>query len=298
MSSRQNLSSLDLNLLVSLQALVEEVYVTGAADRIGISQPAMSHQLRKIRRLLGDEILIRRHGATELTPRGQSTIGPLREILRDAESLIFGADFDPSTDARTVTVALTSSSILVLGSRLLRTVHEKAPNMRLRLKVSWTSTDEMYTAEGVDVALIPRATMSDHPREALYRDNWVIISGHDDLTESNSIDMLRSRPHVVFDGGRVSYAYDVLRAHGIDVDVHATVSDSLVLADLVANGPFIAIHREQVVRALPAGTGLHWVPLPFDTGAPGIDMIWSPWQADDAFKTWFREILRECAPRD
>lgn len=295
-SSRTNFSSLDLNLLVSLHALIEEESVTNAANRVGVSQPAMSHSLRRIRRLLGDEVLVRRRGFSELTPRAQSMREPLREILLRTDALISGAEFDPATDDRTVTVALTSSSITVMGARLLRAVYEQAPNMRVRLRVSWTSTEEMYAAEKVDVALLPRATSAQYPRERLYDDGWVVVAGQGELTDENVVEAIRTRPHIVFDTGRVSFAYDVLRAHGIHVDVRATVSDSLVLANLVAGGPFVAIHREQVVRTLAEQLGLAWVPLPFDTGTPGVDMVWSPWLADDGFKEWFREILLSCAP--
>lgn len=291
-----NFSSLDLNLLVSLHALVEEVSVTNAALRVGVTQPAMSHSLRRIRRMIGDEILVRRHGISELTPRAQAMREPLREILLRADALVRGAKFDPATDGRTVTVALTSSSILVLGSRLLGAVHEQAPHMRVRLRVSWTSSEEMWANEQVDVALLPRATPAPYPREPLYDDDWVVIAGQGELTEDNVLEAIRTRPHIVFDTGRVAFAYDVLRAQGIPVDVRATVSDSLVLANLVAGGPFIAIHREQVVRGLAEDLGLSWAPLPFDTGIPGVDMVWSPWLADDGFKEWFRGILLGCAP--
>ena len=294
---RNVLSSLDLNLLVSLHALIEEESVTNAANRVGVTQPAMSHSLRRVRRLIGDEVLVRRRGRSELTPRARSMRDPLREILLRTEALIGGGEFDPTADDRTVTIAMTSSSITVMGSRLLRAVHEQAPHMRVRMRVSWKSTEEMYASEGVDVALLPRATSAQYPREQLYDDGWVVIAGQGEVTSENVLDVIRTRPHVVFDTGRVSFAYDVLRAHGIHVDVRATVGDSLVLAMLVAGGPFVAIHREQVIRSIADDQGLSWAPLPFDTGSAGVDMVWSPWLSDDGFKEWFRELLLDCAPK-
>ena len=291
------LLSLDLNLLLSLDALIEQESVTNAANRVGVTQPAMSHALRRIRRLLGDEVLVRRHGGSELTPRALAMREPLREILLRTEALIRGGEFDPATDDRTVTVALTSSSIAVMGARLLREVYKRAPHMRVRMRVSWTSAEEMYASEGVDVALVPRATSAPYPREPLYDDGWVVIAGQGEVTSGNVLDVVRTRPHVVFDNGRVSFAYDVLRAHGIHVDVRATVGDSLVLATLVEDGPFVAIHREQVIRSVAEERGLSWAPLPFDMGNPGVDMVWSPWLIDDGFKEWFRDLLLGCVPR-
>jgi DNA-binding transcriptional LysR family regulator len=291
-----NLASVDLNLLVALRALVEEVSVTKAASRVGVSQPAMSHSLRRLRRLLGDEIILRRNGVSELTSRAQALIGPLREILLKTEDLVRGASFDPLSDDRTVTMALTSGSIRVMGNRILHVMYDQAPNMHLRLRNAWADIDAMYNADRVDVALMPHTIPTRYPREHLYNDDWVVLSGQNDVTEENVIEMLSTRPHVLYDTGNVDYAYDMLQAHGIHVDTRATVSDSLVMADLVARGPFLALYREQVARSLPDSMGLSWVRLPFATGSNDMDMVWSPWLSDDAFKVWFRGVLRSCAP--
>lgn len=291
-----SLASIDLNLLVALQALLEEASVTGAALRVGVSQPAMSHSLRRLRKLFGDELLVRRGRISELTPRAHTLIGPLRDVLRETEKLVHGQGFDPATDDRAVTVALTSSSAQVIGRRLVHTMRELAPHMKLRLRIARTEIDEMFATDQIDVALLPRALPTKYRRESLYRDSWVVISGQSDLTEENVLEALRTRPHILYDTGGTSYAYDVLHAHGIDVEVCATVSDSLVLADLVAAGPFIALHLEQVVRSLPKDMPLTWVPLPFTTGASGMDLAWSPWLSDQDFTDWFREILRSCTP--
>lgn len=122
-------------------------------------------------------------------------------------------------------------------------------------------------------------------------------AGRPALTEENVLDMLRTRPHVLYDTGEGQpFGEQVLQSHGITADVRVRVSDSMVLADLVAGGPFVAVHLEQLVRSLPADTPLTWVPLPFDTGASAMDVVWSPWLSDLEFRTWFRELLRSCAP--
>lgn len=270
--------------------------MTRAATRAGVSQPAMSHSLRKLRSLLGDEIIVRRGGVSELTSRAEALVGPLRDVLNKAEHLVRGMSFDPATDDRTVTVALTSGSLRVMGNGLLRALHEHAPNMRLRLRNAWADLDQMYSTDHVDVALIPSSLPTKHQREHLYRDDWVVLCGQGDLTEDNVIDLLQTRPHVLYDTGSTDYAYDMLRAHGIHVDARVTVTDSLALADLVAGGPFLSLYREQVARWLPESLGITWVRLPFAGSIGGMDMVWSPWLSDDAFKNWFRAILRSCAP--
>src|SRR5688572_12236319 len=90
------LADLDLNLLLALDALLRERSVTRAGAALGLSQPAMSHALARLRELLGDELLVRRGNEMEPTPRADGLAAPLREVLRDIEELLGEPrDFDP-----------------------------------------------------------------------------------------------------------------------------------------------------------------------------------------------------------
>lgn len=87
-----NLANVDLNLLTSLHALLEERSVTAAAQRVGLSQPAMSHALRRIRRVFDDEILLRRGSTSVLTPKAEELLGPLtRHRATDHPATWWGA---------------------------------------------------------------------------------------------------------------------------------------------------------------------------------------------------------------
>lgn len=290
------LASLDLNLLVALEALLDEVSVTRAAARVGVSQPAMSHSLRRLRTLLDDPLLIRRGRASALTPRARQIAPRLREVLRGAERLVFGAPFDPQTDRRTVTVGLSSSSAQVIGRRLVASLTAAAPRMRLDLRIVRTDVDDMLANDDIDVALQPGVVPSVHPRELLYRDGWVVLTGDGPLAPGDVVDALRTRSHVIYDTGSGAVALDVLRANGIEPDVRVVVNDALVLADLIAGGPHVALHLEQVARALPPSWPLWWTPAPFPPGPSGMHLIWSPWQTDRPFREWFRDLLVSCAP--
>src|SRR5687767_125378 len=90
-----NLSSLDLNLLVALDALLSEASVGRAASRIGLSQPATSHALRRLREVIGDPLLVRVGARMQLTPRAQALRAPLREALDRVRGLFVAEGFDP-----------------------------------------------------------------------------------------------------------------------------------------------------------------------------------------------------------
>src|SRR5258706_13995439 len=97
-SGLYRLASVNLNLLVPLLALVEERSVTKAAERVGVTQPAMSHALARMRHLLGDELLVRQGSSVTLTPRALELIGPLRATLQQAADVVNFPGFDPATD--------------------------------------------------------------------------------------------------------------------------------------------------------------------------------------------------------
>ena len=89
-----NLNSLDLNLLVALDALLREANVSRAAMRIGLSQPAASHALQRLRDLIGDPLLVRTGARMELTPRAQALRAPLAQALDQVRSLFIADEFD------------------------------------------------------------------------------------------------------------------------------------------------------------------------------------------------------------
>ena len=103
-SGLDRLASVNLNLLVPLLALLEERSVTRAAERVGLSQPAMSHALTRMRRLLGDDLVVRQGGGVTLTPRALELIAPLRSALQQTARIVNFPSFDPATDGRVITV--------------------------------------------------------------------------------------------------------------------------------------------------------------------------------------------------
>src|ERR1700709_2044257 len=95
-----NLAALDLNLLVALDALLLEANVSRAAMRIGLSQPAASHALQRLRDVLGDPLLVRVGARMELTPRAQALRGPLAQVLDQVRGLFVSDDFHAERSAR------------------------------------------------------------------------------------------------------------------------------------------------------------------------------------------------------
>ena len=102
-----SLRSVDLNLLVALDALLSEQHVTRAAERVGLSQPAMSNALGRLRGMFGDELLVRTATGMQATPRAIELVEPVRQLLRQAERVLESdAGFDPADAERTFTIRM------------------------------------------------------------------------------------------------------------------------------------------------------------------------------------------------
>lgn len=292
---RVNLASVDLNLLVSLHAILEERSVTGAADRVGLSQPAMSHALRRIRKLFGDEILIREGTRSLLTPRAQELLGPLRVVLHGVSGLLGGPAFDPETSRRTVTISMSPSMAYLLGNAITTMLEEEAPWMELRIITSQAPSSSDFTEEGVDVLLLAEGFESEYPRERLFGDEWVVVGGVPEFRERDVIGVLQDWPHVALNSDRLTRPYEVLRHRGVEVSIQVRINEYLLLPQFVAGARKVGLHRRSVVERMSKFYPLYVADFPFPLLGLGVDMVWNPWLGDESYRLWLRELLeRAC----
>ena len=128
-----NLTRIDLNLLVALDALLTDRSVTRAAARVGLRQSAMSHNLARLRALLGDELLTRGPEGMRPTPRALALVDPVRITLAQITALVSpNQTFDARTAERAFRIGLPDGAEVLLGPALLSYLHENAPGIRLR----------------------------------------------------------------------------------------------------------------------------------------------------------------------
>ncbi|MEU1199712.1 LysR family transcriptional regulator [Streptomyces sp. NPDC005813] len=294
-SGLDRLASVNLNLLVPLLALLEERSVTKAAERVGLSQPAMSHALTRMRRLLGDDLVVRQGTGVTLTPRALELIAPLRSALQQTARIVDFPCFDPARDRRLITIAMTTSTAFVVGPQLSRLVAERAPHATLRLRTITVPTEATFTDMGVDVVLISEGHFSPHPRERLYDDRCVVVASPDTPPEASALDLLTTQPHVVVDTERRVFPYAVLEEKGVPYRVGRLVSDFLLVPFLVARAGGVALLRHRVAAAMRQLADLRIEEFPFPAAGLGIDMVWNPRLADQYFTEWLRTLLLDVA---
>jgi DNA-binding transcriptional LysR family regulator len=146
---------LNLNALVALDALLSERNVTRAAKRIGITQPAMSQSLARLRELFGDPLLVRKGRAMVLTPRAEAMILPLSDALLSVErALQLGMGFDAATSTRIFKIALTDLGVTMALPTVLRVIRNEAPGIRVQVEpLSDMNLSEKLSSGEVDLVI-------------------------------------------------------------------------------------------------------------------------------------------------
>jgi DNA-binding transcriptional LysR family regulator len=150
-----NWGAFDLNLLIVFDAVMQERSVTRAGSRIGLSQPAMSHALNRLRYMLKDELFVRTPGGMMPTPRAELLAQPLRNALNEMQLALEPVAFDPAASERRFHLAINNYAAVVLAPSLVIAALAAAPNVRLDLRPSGTlDIVEKLDRGDLDLALV------------------------------------------------------------------------------------------------------------------------------------------------
>jgi DNA-binding transcriptional LysR family regulator len=293
-----NLASLDLNLLVSLDALLQERSVTRAATRMGLSQPALSASLARLRRHFGDELLTRVGNEYRLTPLATQ----LRELSRMALSgveRVFTAqpEFDPASSTREFTLLVSDYVVAVLGDSIAGLLAAEAPNTRLRLSThSPAVVDRAEQALlSADLIFLPPGFLTDLSRRDLYRDEWVcVVSSENPVAETGvTVADLETLPWVAtYHGPTASTpAARQMRMQGIEPHVHVVVENFLTVPALIAGSDRIALLQRRLVDLLPLDWGIRALPVPVEVSPLIEAMWWHPVFDDDPEHAYLRDLV-------
>ena len=296
------LGGIDLNLLIVLQALLEEGNVTRAGVRLGMPQPAVSNALARLRRHYRDELLVRAGNGYDLTPLARSLLPAVQESTR-----LIGRTFSPGqadqppVGDRMFTICLSDYSMTVLGEPLLRRVHDVAPGARIQLRLA---TRELADADrgllGYDLLIGPPRLQSAGQPEVIMRDRLVYVAdpANPRLRDGRlTTEDLAALPHAAArfpDPGSDPAGMALLR-RGINPNVVLTTGGWLPLPFLVAGTDMVAAIPERLARRTGAAAGVTMVEPPFGI----IELVeaawWHPLHATDLALTWLRGIVAEVA---
>ncbi len=295
-----SLRNLDLNLLVTLDALLEEQNVTRAAGRLGLSQPAVSSALRRLRRHFDDELLARDGNRYQLTPLAEQLREPAAAALAGVHR-VFGASptFDPATDTREFTVIVSDYAATIIGDRLATVAARRAPGVRLRLKAQ-SHFDVDHAPESlrsVDGMVLPHGFLSEVPSDDLYSDDWVLVVSRDNETVGDSVTLadLANLPWVMTHHEPTAFtpAARQLNMIGVEPDVQVVVESFLPVPFLVAGTPRVALLQRQLATRLADAAGVRLLACPWDV-VPLVEAFWwHPSHRPDPAHAWLRRTMLE-----
>ncbi|GLY88829.1 LysR family transcriptional regulator [Actinoallomurus iriomotensis] len=295
-----NLASLDLNLLVALRALLEERNVTRAGRRIGLSQPATSAALARLRHHFADDLLVRVGNGYELTPLGAALVVPCATACGLLERLFTSrAEFDPATEPREFTIIASDYAVAVFGAALARALHAAAPASRLIFQQVGPEIVENTdaTLSAVDGLLTPHGVVSGFPTVELYRDEWtcVIADDHPDVGDRLTMDDLARLPWVVYQRPYDAPAARQLGMLGLEPHVEVSVQNFQLLPGLVVGTRRIALIQRRLAQLLAPTAAVRILPCPFEAVPVNEALWWHPVHTQDAAHIWLRETAARVA---
>jgi LysR family transcriptional regulator, transcriptional activator of nodD3 and syrA len=293
---------LDLELLRLFELLLSERHLTRAARRAGVSQPAMSRALARMRSVFRDELFVRGPRGVVPTPRAEALGMEVRDVLERAEQLGRQEHFDPATLDRTFVLAANDFGEGVVLPRVVVRLGAVAPRVKLTTRPHLRDSSDALSSGAIDLVLavatdLPRDAMSQHLFEDGFR--CAVRKGHPRVGKRMTLDLYTELGHVLISprgepGGAVDSALEKIgRTRPVAVRIHSFLAAPQIVAtsDLVLTGP------TRILEPLAEAHGLKLLAPPIDLPRFSVHQAWHARVHRDPVHAWFRGVVAS-ATRD
>ncbi|NEG64883.1 LysR family transcriptional regulator (plasmid) [Pantoea agglomerans] len=292
----------DLNLLSVLLVMMEERNVTRAAERLGITQPALSNALNRLRETLNDPLFIRERYGMRPTPKAEQLAQVVGAALSSIDKVILGQqDFDPLNATRLFTLAPNSYVEFIMMPAIVARLRSCAPGIRLRLTPFGNDVTETGVISGNTDMVLGRIV---EPPDNLVVQHLmneglacVIRADHPLVGENLSAEQYEQLKHVnVLPPGRMRAGlYQALEQRGLRRQVAVSVTHFLAVPEMIAVTDYCATLPRLICQHLSRDQRLRIVPAPVDLGTFPVEMGWHARYRDDPAHRWFRTLITETA---
>ncbi|MBR0897532.1 LysR family transcriptional regulator [Bradyrhizobium tropiciagri] len=293
-----NLNSLDLNLLVALDALLRDGSVSRAAMRLNLSQPATSHALQRLRDLIGDPLLVRNGARMELTPRAQALRSPLAQALDQVRTLFVADDFDAARSERHFRLMMPDLAVELLMPPLMEKVTRLAPHVTIDV-VPWRSST-IFTpdyARTIDLVISIGNSFKGFHRQRLYTDidALAVRRGHPAGAKLRKREAFLAARHVavIIRGHNEDLIDTWLRAKGIERRIALVVPGYIEALHVTARTDLVAFVPRRLIAALAKQLSLVIVTPPLDPGIDEQHMFYPTRAQMDPGSIWLRRLMLE-----
>lgn len=299
-----NVGDIDLNLLVAFEALFTERNVTQAARRLGVTQPAMSNSLRRLRALLDDPVFVRTSEGMTPTPRALALGPPISAALNSIRASVSATGFDPKRSATRFSVATLDYLEALYFPKLLDRLSTAAPAVRLdvrRLAAIFEVPQQQLESGAIDCAFglfpQPMTPQSSLHGQILGPEDWVCIArrGHPTFRRRLSIKAYAGLKHLAVQypeaGGGGGMIDRLLAARGLERICAASVPHFTTLAFHVAQSDCIATLPRRLASFFARALPLQIAELPLAKPPSNISLIWHSRVEGDPAHRWFRQMI-------
>ncbi len=295
-----NISEFDLNLLVVFEAVLAEGSISRAADRLDLSQPAVSNALARMRKSTGDRLFVRLGNAMVPTPYAQGIADPIRQALASIRvSLGASQEFDPASSQRGFAIYLTDLGEAYFLPRLLQRLNRIAPGVRIRtLPMPPESAEDALRTGEVDLAIgnLPDLGAGFYVQR-LFRDRYVCVvrKNHPTIGERITARQFAAASHAIVtpSGWGHGIIERTLIEHGLEQRIALRMQNFLVLASIVATTDMVAIVPHSVGSQLSQHNEVKLLPLPIAIPAFDIKQCWQERFHEDRGSRWLRQQFME-----
>lgn len=294
---KNDIRALDLNLLKALDALLDEGSVTRAAQRLSLTQPAVSGMLTRLRDYFGDPLFVRTSHGMVPTLRASELSVPVKQILTDIAILLKPMQFDPMTAELTYTLVATDYALKAVVVPLIAALKQHAP--RIRIAVRSVDSERMYqqlSRGEVDLALVtPQTTPDDLHGRALYQEEYVCVArSHHPLAAASkmTLEQFCEQEHILVstEGRFMGVTDEALAELSLTRRVGVSVNSFLVIPDILRSTDMIAVVPGRMV---PVDSDLAIIPLPLNVPGFTKSMAWHERTHRDPAHQWIRALCVE-----
>ena len=293
-----NLRQLDLNLLIALDVLIAEASVTKAADKLKMSQSAMSYSLKKLRTILNDDLLIRTSREMEVTPYAREISDRVRQILIEIQATLLAKDiFDPATTKETFKIAMSDYAEATIGANLLQQIATQASGIRIRINNLEKET-VMNTLDENRLDLVINANLplkSWHVSENLYQEEFVCVFRGDDAIDEISLNDYLQRSHIL-----VSLRDDFQGKNDLILEQQQqsrriiwSTSHFMAVPFLLNNSDCVALLPKRMAQQCAKAMNLNILPLPIPFEGFTVSMVWHQRDTNNLAHQWLRQQIIE-----
>jgi Transcriptional regulator len=293
-----DMEKFDLNLLLALDALLEEKSVSRAAKRMGLGQPAMSYNLARLRKLLGDELLVRFQGGMVPTAKAEGMRPQLRQILDQIRNFVGQeAVFSPAEAQLEFRLGVTDSAEAILVPSVIAALVDQAPGIKLRLiPLNGGHAEEGLDSGECDLAVgVFSGGRNHHKLRVIYREDFCTIYNPELIRISGelTLDDFGSNPLLVIDGNGSDELLTALQNRGIIPHVAAHTPHLLAAPLIVHRAPLLATIHAQVAKLFANSYNLAVMPVPVDLkmDQARLVLMWHAANDNVAAHRWMRELV-------